>query len=671
MAQLHRPLHRKDFEIAVICALPIERDAIEALLDKEYEIDGFSYGKASGDLNAYTTGRIGNHSVVLAYLPGIGKASSAAVASGVRISFEGIKLGIVVGICGGAPKTVDGTQTEILLGDIIVSEAVIQTDFGRQYPNKFVRKDTFEESFSRANPEIRSFLRRLQGWLVSPRLRERTANYAAEVCKKDGFHRSAYPGIDSDKLYPANYRHKHQKPGVCPICDGCQSQGDDVCEAAINSSCVELGCDERLLMRRGRVQRARGLNSDGTAIMDVTKVKEAQKPSIHFGRIASSDAVLKSGQHRDEIVARENVIAFEMESAGLWDYLPTVVIKGVCDYADSHKNKAWQGYAAATAAACMKAFLEEWRSTNISSEESTALETPSASTIKQRHLSTSGDQTEHDRCQQQDKHSSNAPTTPMASKGGLEPFIQGNRSYLTDIFGSPTSPETILEKCRSLAQHRKLWNPWPEDSSKLLQTLQYWISTPSSSLLVMSASPSAEKRARDLAVQIALFLKERTSYKTIWSFTSHYTHDSTVSITDSLKTLIFQALRDDPTLLSSHADISQCQLYSTETELFNLFSIILSKLSKFFVIIEVEDSSWKTRFLQLCQSIVTAPGSAVKILIVNYVEVPLLLSNSPQNNNRILNAIIQQPPPTSRKSKSLMRLNNADGLPWQRLNPSF
>jgi hypothetical protein len=36
------------------------------------------------------------------------------------------------------------------------------------------------------------------------------------------------------------------------------------------------------------------------------------------------------------------------------------VIKGACDYADSHKNKVWQRYAAATAAACMKAFLDNW-----------------------------------------------------------------------------------------------------------------------------------------------------------------------------------------------------------------------------------------------------------------------------------------------------------------------
>jgi nucleoside phosphorylase len=69
---------------------------------------------------------------------------------------------------------------------------------------------------------------------------------------------------------------------------------------------------------------------------------------------------MKSGEDRDEIAAREKVIAFEMEGAGVWENLPCVVIKGVCDYADSHKNKKWQDYAAATAAACMKAFLKDW-----------------------------------------------------------------------------------------------------------------------------------------------------------------------------------------------------------------------------------------------------------------------------------------------------------------------
>ncbi|RYP41635.1 hypothetical protein DL767_000840 [Monosporascus sp. MG133] len=46
-----------------------------------------------------------------------------------------------------------------------------------------------------------------------------------------------------------------------------------------------------------------------------------------------------------------------MESAGVISEYQALVIRGVCDYADSHKNKKWQKYAAATAAAYAKEVL--------------------------------------------------------------------------------------------------------------------------------------------------------------------------------------------------------------------------------------------------------------------------------------------------------------------------
>jgi nucleoside phosphorylase len=84
---------------------------------------------------------------------------------------------------------------------------------------------------------------------------------------------------------------------------------------------------------------------------------------VHIGTIASASTVMKSGKHHDALAEKEGVIAFEMEGAGVWDNLPCIIIKGVCDYADSHKNKRWQNYAAATAASCLKAFLEYWTGT--------------------------------------------------------------------------------------------------------------------------------------------------------------------------------------------------------------------------------------------------------------------------------------------------------------------
>jgi nucleoside phosphorylase len=66
---------------------------------------------------------------------------------------------------------------------------------------------------------------------------------------------------------------------------------------------------------------------------------------------------MKHGTTRDEIAKKEDVICFEMEAAGLMDNFRCLVIRGICDYADSHKNKIWQPYAAATAAAFARALL--------------------------------------------------------------------------------------------------------------------------------------------------------------------------------------------------------------------------------------------------------------------------------------------------------------------------
>ncbi|PLB53253.1 purine and uridine phosphorylase [Aspergillus steynii IBT 23096] len=82
-----------------------------------------------------------------------------------------------------------------------------------------------------------------------------------------------------------------------------------------------------------------------------------QLPVIHYGLIASGNQVMKHGLTRDRLAKELGIICFEMEAAGLMDNFPCLVIRGICDYADSHKNNIWQKYAAATAAAYAKDFL--------------------------------------------------------------------------------------------------------------------------------------------------------------------------------------------------------------------------------------------------------------------------------------------------------------------------
>ena len=93
------PRDRRDFEIAIICALPLEASVIGACFDKRW--DDQAYGKAPSDLNAYSTGVIGHHNVVLVHMPNMGKVAAATAAACLRASFPGIQLALVVGICGG------------------------------------------------------------------------------------------------------------------------------------------------------------------------------------------------------------------------------------------------------------------------------------------------------------------------------------------------------------------------------------------------------------------------------------------------------------------------------------------------------------------------------------------------------------------------------------------
>ncbi|KAF5268790.1 hypothetical protein FOXYS1_307 [Fusarium oxysporum] len=247
----------------------------------------------------------------------MGKVHAAAAASSCRASFPHVKIALVVGVCGVAPFKRSGE--EIVLGDVVISEGIIQYDFGRRLPDQFVPKEGPLDSLGRPNQEIRGVLAQAKGISGRQQLVSEMARYLSILCQNPELH-AEYPGVVYDILFEASYRH---------------SEDQKLCE--------QVGCDGKL------VPRCR-LQAMGPSLA----------PAIHFGLMASGDSVMKSGEDWDREVEARDIVAFEMEGAGVWDILPCIVIKGACDYADSHKSKVWQRYAAATAAACMKAFLGFW-----------------------------------------------------------------------------------------------------------------------------------------------------------------------------------------------------------------------------------------------------------------------------------------------------------------------
>ncbi|KAK5201809.1 hypothetical protein LTR41_012100, partial [Exophiala xenobiotica] len=93
-------------------------------------------------------------------------------------------------------------------------------------------------------------------------------------------------------------------------------------------------------------------------------------PSLWYGVIASGNELMKNAAERDRIGEKFGALCVEMEAAGLMNDFPCVVIRGICDYADSHKNDGWQKCAALVAAAYAKELLAYM------SPEQTRLEKP-------------------------------------------------------------------------------------------------------------------------------------------------------------------------------------------------------------------------------------------------------------------------------------------------------
>ncbi|EGU86152.1 hypothetical protein FOXB_03340 [Fusarium oxysporum f. sp. conglutinans Fo5176] len=343
-----KPGCRQDFHIAIFCALVLESDAIISFMDQQW--DRKEYGKVVLDPNSYTLGALGVHNVVLIHLPSMGKVVAASAASSCRISFPGIRLALVVGICGGVPF--GPANIERILGDVVISDGLVQYDFGRQFPNDFKRKRTLHDNHGRPDSEIRGFLARLAGRGAHRKVLTAARGYVLSLQATEEPFSAAlyqYPGVEEDVLHQPSSLHKHLQAATCPEWEKtCGIVG--ACDLARTLDCQQLNCDFSQLVPRQRLNVSSGDISQGPS----------ESLELHIGTVASGDKVMKSGEERDKVAKEEGVIAFEMEGAGIWDQFPCLIIKGICDYADCHKSKKWQYYAAATAAAQMKAVLDEW-----------------------------------------------------------------------------------------------------------------------------------------------------------------------------------------------------------------------------------------------------------------------------------------------------------------------
>jgi nucleoside phosphorylase len=302
-------LTRDDYTVACICPMGVELAPVEAMLDEEHPSL-----PTSRDKNGYTLGRIGAHNVVIAIMPEIGNNSAAMVATQLLNDFKSIRFGLLVGIGGGIPGDGEDDKDDIRLGDVVVSRptatfgGVVQFDRGKIHSSgRFERTGTLQKPpmVLSANVQKLEAKHRRKG--------NQTSKYLSEMLEKfpNMEEEYIYPGVECDRLFEATYDHEGGK--TCRLCD-----------------------------RNKLVERPLRKNS---------------APRIHYGTIGSANKVIKDSKTRDELRKDLGILCVEMEAAGLMDEFSYLVIRGICDYADSHKNKQWQPYAAATAAAYAKELL--------------------------------------------------------------------------------------------------------------------------------------------------------------------------------------------------------------------------------------------------------------------------------------------------------------------------
>lgn len=323
------PFPNDAYEIGWISALPIELAAARGMLDEEHGIPQSS--PPLQDSNSYILGRLHSHKVVIACLPRgeVGGSSAAVSARDMLGVFPNIRVGLMVGIGAGIPcwKSDNGSvgdentdqedkglaEGDVRLGDVVISSdkktgGLVAYNFGKKLPD-----GSFEVAYHLNQPP-RALRVALSTMEADHELREnRITEYMKQMVEKLPLgtrEKWLHPGQAKDILFPANYVH----------------QGGRSCK----------NCDRQKAIRR------------------IPILRSSTTPTIHYGVIATGSEVVKHAPTRDLIGATHNAIALEMEAAGLMNNFPCVIIRGISDYADSHKNDQWHRFAAATAAACAK-----------------------------------------------------------------------------------------------------------------------------------------------------------------------------------------------------------------------------------------------------------------------------------------------------------------------------
>ncbi|THW43297.1 hypothetical protein D6D21_05428 [Aureobasidium pullulans] len=283
------------------------------MLDEEHP----KLPQSANDHNVYTLGSVQGHNVVVAGLPTTGNCSAATVVAQMRNTFPRLRFGLLVGIGGGVPTKTDAGP--IRLGHIVVSKPVGQHSGGVQYDHGKAEAGEFVRTGFLAPPPT-VLLNAASALQVHRRrvLEDPLIVHLNRInVSKRGLRAYKRPSSDQDQLYEPDYIHLDKEKS----CKKCGCEASKRVNREVEDSDDESACEE----------------DDDWLV-------------VHRGTIASGETVMRDGLQRDALALKDKILCFEMEAAGALNDFPCLVVRGISDYSDSHKNDRWHGYAAAVAA---------------------------------------------------------------------------------------------------------------------------------------------------------------------------------------------------------------------------------------------------------------------------------------------------------------------------------
>ncbi|KAF4228327.1 hypothetical protein CNMCM8980_010175 [Aspergillus fumigatiaffinis] len=333
------PESTNDFNVAIICASRQELTAVKSLFDEDYGIVGDISGIHPSDTNSYIAGRIGKHRVILTQISKYGKVFAAKTSFWLSISFPQIRICLVVSTGAGIPCTKDGQ--EIRLGDVLISEGIIEYDLGKLLPGGvFLRKTGPMYDFPPPTGHIARLLNILRRRQAMDTMRERMFEHLDYLQATVGdLEATNYPSAEENKLFP-----QRSLPGYSGSDTYIVNSETRNKNGLLVAKCPSLDAEPRV----------------GAWSWSNIPAIEYFKPNVHFGWLASGDKITRSAEMRDQTAAEEGVIGFEWAGVGVWREFPTVVITGVGNYGDGYGTDPWPAYASASAASCAKAILEAY-----------------------------------------------------------------------------------------------------------------------------------------------------------------------------------------------------------------------------------------------------------------------------------------------------------------------